>query len=154
MKRFRFPLQSVHNWRESLRDEAERRLGQAIAEVKKAHAKLEEATRARAVATETYLKQLQAGAINPHEIALMSNYLSQVIERETEARRQLMALEEEQETRRLVLAAAARDAEATAKLRERQSERHEAANSRDEQNMHDELATLAAAHRLIQTDAN
>lgn len=154
MKRFQFPLQSVHNLRESLRDEAERQLAEAAAKVNEAAAELEEIRRIREVETDAHAGRLQAGTINAHDLALRANYLTQLVRNEFEACKQLATLEREREARHQAVIKAARDVEATAKLRERYSVRHQAETLLADQNSLDELAVLATAHRSLHANAN
>jgi flagellar export protein FliJ len=151
LKRFQFPLQAVHNLRESLRDEAERNHAEAAAKVRQAAAELEEARRVREAATEAHVGNLQTGAINPHDLALRANYLTQLVRDEFDACTRLAALEREREARQQALVKATRDTEATAKLRERYGARHQAELRLADQNALDELAMLATAHRSIHT---
>lgn len=147
MKKFRFTLQPIHDLREMRRDEAERSHAQAIAAVTEANSRLDEAESTRREAAESLRSLLQHGQLDPHEVALRSSYLSSLIAREADARTRLAALEEERERRRHKMAEAARAAEATAKLRERQSARHFEALARYEQNQLDEMAVVTAARR-------
>lgn len=147
MKKFRFTLQPVHDLREMRRDEAERSHAQAIAAVAEANGRLDEAENTRREAAESLRRVLQSGQLDPHDVALRSGYLSALIAREADARTRLAALEDERERRRRTVAEAARAAEATAKLRERQSARHHEAVARHEQNLLDEMAVVTAARR-------
>lgn len=148
MKRFRFPLQAVHNLRQMRRDEAERELAQAAAEVSHGAARLDEVACTRTAATEAYLRALQKSDIDQHEMALRINYLASLTQRESEARARLAELESAREAQRQLVTRAARDAEATAKLRERHRVRHETEAARAEQNNLDEIATVAIARRM------
>ena len=140
MKRFQFSLQSVHDLRQSQRDDAERGLAQASAKVSAANAALDEIARLRAHAIESHLSTFQAGVLNPHEATLSANYFAALARREAEARERLAGLERERETRREQTVETTRAAETTAKLRERQRVRHTTEAARAEQNMLDEIA--------------
>lgn len=148
MKRFRFQLQTVHDIRETRRDEAERNLAEAAQQVFAAAAQLEEADRSLAAAAETYAAQMRVGALDAHEASLRASYLLTLTRRRQDARTHLDAVERERETRRLASVEASRAAETTAKLRERQRARHALEAARDEQNNLDEMATSATARRL------
>lgn len=148
MKRFHFPLQTVHNMREMVRDEAEKHLAHAASKVSEAESCLDEAGRSLTSAADIYAERLQSGTIDPHETALRADYIASLARREQEARARLTQLERELEERRLVVVEAARAAEATSKLRERQLARHTLEASRQEQNMLDEMATVSSARRL------
>lgn len=150
MKRFQFSLQSVHNLRQLHRDEAERDLARAAAEVSHASASLDEAAHIRHAALETYAATLRSGALNPHEAALRASYLAALVRREADARERVAALERERDGRRQAAAEAARQAEVTAKLRERHRARYESEAARNEQNNLDEMATVAFARRFTQ----
>lgn len=148
MKRFRFQLQTVHDLRETRRDEAERSLAEAAQQVFAAAAQLDDANRSLTEAAENYAAMLGDGALDAHEASLRASYLITLTRRREDARTRLAAVEREREVRRQVVVEASRAAEATAKLRERQSARHALETARDEQNNLDEMATSATARRL------
>lgn len=148
MKRFRFQLQTVHNMRETHRDEAERNLAEAAAQVSAAAASLDEAERLLTIAAETYAAMLQSGVLDAHEASLRASYLLTLTERRRDARARLALVERERETRRLAVVEASRAAETTAQLRARQRARHDFEAARDEQNTLDEIAISASARRL------
>lgn len=148
MKRFHFPLQTIHAMREMRRDEAEKILAAAMARVNDAAAALAEAERVLCAAAETYAMRLQTGVFDQHETAMRASYLTTLSRRADEARVRLAEAERECETHRATVIAAARDHEATTRLRARHLARHELEMSRHEQNMLDEMATLSSARRL------
>ena len=150
MKRFKFSLQAVHDLRETAREEAERHLARAGAEVSHAAAELDRVLRLRETETANHLARLQRGALDAHEIALHMGYLDALAQREREARAHLLAAERARDERRQAAVAATQAAEATAKLRERESRRHQLEAARTEQNMLDEMATLSLARRLME----
>lgn len=147
-KRFHFSLQTVHNLREAQREEAERGLSRAAAAVDDAAAQLDEAKQVHASATEAFALRLRETEIDPQEAALSFDYLAMLVNRQRAAHVQLQVLEAERETRRGVAVEAARAAEATTRLRERQYQRHALQAARAEQDTLDEMATLAQARRL------
>ena len=147
MKRFKFSLQTVHDLRVNIRDQAEQALAAASASVSEAAARVEEMERLRRAAAEDHAAKLQSGAVDPFEAALFVNYMHAMAKRETEARRRLSMLERERDARRELAVEAARHAETTTKLRERHRERHAARSASAEQNMLDEMATIAVARR-------
>jgi flagellar FliJ protein len=147
MKQFQFSLQAVHDLRQMACEQAERELAQAMAQVSEAAARIDEITRLRATAIEVYLAKLQAGALAPHEAALHAHHLHSLAQREAEARVCLGSLERERERRCQLVMEAAREAETTARLREREAARHRAELARAEQKLLDEMATEAFARR-------
>jgi flagellar export protein FliJ len=147
MKKFRFTLQTVHDLREARRDEAERALFRAASAARAASEQLEETKQTHLRATETYAAKLQEGEIDPFDALLSINYLASLNRRERETHAQLEELEKAREAQRALTAAAAREAEATSRLRQRQRERHHLELARYEQEMLDEMATLAQARQ-------
>ena len=150
MKRFHFPLQTVHHVRELARDEAEKLLALAASKVREAENCLREAGALLAAAAEDYASRLQDGVIDPQDTALRSNYIASLSRREQDARARLITLERELEARRQAVVETSRAAEATSRLRERQLARHELEAARQEQNMLDEMATVSSARRLTE----
>jgi len=148
MKRVPFPLQTVHNLREMRREEAERQLAQAASAVDEAAAQLEEAIRFHAATAEEYAENYGAGALDPQEAAMRSNYLTALARRIQAARAHLAQRQNEYEAQRRLTITAARNAEVTAKLREHHDARHEAEAARVEQTQLDEMATVAQARRM------
>jgi flagellar export protein FliJ len=152
MKRFKFTLQTVHDLRETALDKAEREMARISSEISDAEAQLHEATRIRLAAAEDYISSFIAGGPPAaHEISLRASYLDLLARREAEAQARLAALTRQREAQRERVAEAARAAQVTATLHERQRARHNLEAKRAEQNMLDELATLAAARRLRET---
>ena len=147
MKRFVFSLEAVRQLRDSRRDEAERQLARAAAEVERASEQVENVLRSRDAAFGAYRDALDSGDANPHDMAMRAAYFSHLNAREAQARAQLAETESARDRQRQSTLAAAREAEAVTKLRERHRERHEQEAARAEQNNLDEMATLAAARR-------
>lgn len=150
MKKFRFSLQTVHDLREARRDEAERALAHAAAAVSEAAEQLEETIMVHTRATEAFASKLQSGEINSFEAELSVNYLAALTRRKREAHSRLTELERTREQQREMTIEAARSAETTARLRERQHERHQLQTARAEQQSLDEMATLAQARLLTE----
>jgi flagellar export protein FliJ len=148
MKKFKFSLQSVHELRELKKDEAEQDLAKASARVLDASSRLDDIIRERNLAADSYLQTLLTGNLSPQEAALRANYLDSLARQESEARLFLERLEREREEVRRNAAEAARNAEATTKLRERHLARHGAEVAREEQNLLDEMAMISVARRL------
>lgn len=145
MKKFRFSLQTVHDLRETRRDEEERTLVRTANATQEAADKLAETRQAHERATDEYAARLQSGEIDPFVATLSVNYLAALLKREREDQARLQERERIHEAQRMITAEAARAAEATAKLRERQRERHKLETARVEQEMLDEMATLLQA---------
>jgi flagellar export protein FliJ len=145
MKKFRFSLQTVHDLRETRRDEEERTLALTANAAQEAADQLAETRQAHSRATDVYAARLQSGEIDPFDATLSVNYLASLLKREREDQTRLRDRERVHEAQRTITAEAARAAEATAKLRERQRERHKLESSRAEQEMLDEMATLLQA---------
>ncbi len=143
MKKFRFTLQAVHELREARRAEAERALVRADDAARAAAHGVEEIRQTHERAADDYAARLRTGDIDPFGSALSVNYLAALTRREREAHAHLSELEREREIQRAQTAAAARDAQATARLHERQRDRHQREVARVEQEMLDEMATLA-----------
>ena len=138
MKRFKFRLQTVHNLREQRRDEAERALIKAAAEVTAGEAALAELQRQRATA-ETKMARA-TGQIYAEELALQLDYLEFLAQRERALQARVAELEQQREAARENALKAARDAEVTSQLKQRQIERHQAESALAEQNFLDEMA--------------
>ncbi len=149
MKRFRFSLQTVHDLREERRDVAEAELARAAAELRQARKQLEAVKRARAIAEENYFVQLAPGALDPRDMEFRVAYLRALDARERDALVRIVQIERRHEEQRRATAEAARDAEATSSLRDRQRARHNEEAARVAQNALDEMATLAAARLLV-----
>lgn len=139
MKRFKFRLQTVHNLREQRRDEAEQALLQAAAEVTAGEAALDELLRQRAAAESKMARA--TGQIYADELALQLDYLGFLGQRERDLRQRLAELEQKREAVRARAVQAARDAEVTSQLKQRQQERYAAEVALAEQNFLDEMAT-------------
>src|SRR5690348_7143259 len=143
MKKFRFSLQTLHDLRESRRDEAERALARTAAASAEAAETLNETRRAHARASDTYAVSLRSGEINPFEATLSVNYIASLLRREREDQARLNERERAHEAQRKITTDAAREAEATSRLRDRQRERHRQEIERTEQGVLDEMATLS-----------
>lgn len=138
MKRFKFRLQTVHNLREQRRDEAEHALIKATAEVTAGEAALEELQRQREAAENKMARA--TGQIYADDLAMQLDYLGFLAQRERLLRARLAELEQNRETVRESAIQAARDAEVTSQLKQRQKERYEAEAAIAEQNFLDEMA--------------
>ena len=145
MKKFRFSLQTVHDLREARRTEAERALAATARAVHEVAEQLEETKLVQERATDAFASRLQSGEIDPFEATLSVNYLAALTQRKLETHARLRELEQARERQRETTIEAARSAETTARLRLRQSERHQLEVARTEQQLLDEMATLAQA---------
>lgn len=148
MKRFNFSLQVVHNVREIRRDTAERALAAVSAELQAVQEQLETVLRQRRSAMDKYLLLQQSPEIEASVFATHSDYIASLILRERQTRVRIIEVEERITASRKVLTEASRQTETTANLRERQRERHHLEAAQHEQNMLDEMATVAATRRL------
>ena len=150
MKKFKFTLQTVHNLRESRRDNAQQELAQLQATANEVAQRLEKTTQERLETIDNFSAKMQGGAIDPMEAALTTNYIAALAQREREAQYQLSLSIEAVERQKLKVIEASREVEATSVLRERQLARHELEASRAEQNFLDEIATVTIARKLLQ----
>lgn len=141
MKRFKFSLATVHQLREQRKDATERELGRAAAAVVTAMEAADEIARQRD-AYEAKLAHL-TGQVYAEDLMMQLNYLGLLAQREQEARQHVATLEREREACRAVAVKAAREAEVTEQLRQRQLARYAADVARAEQEMLDELSVSA-----------
>lgn len=148
MKRFKFSLQTLHDLREQEREDAERALAQAVAEVARAAAKIEELRGAINQAVAAYAAHLQTKELQPHEAQMHTEYLVTLDRQLTATRAHHDDCERRRETRLQELIKASAAAEATAKLREQYYARYVAELVREDQNLMDELATIATVRRM------
>jgi flagellar export protein FliJ len=147
LKRFKFTLQTVHDFRERARETAERELAQASAELSVARTRLEKLFEQRSAAMDSYLFLFQSKEIDASAIAAHSDYINAFTRREREMRIHIAEIEQGVEARRKCLTEAMRDTETTAKLRDRQRELHDQDAARTEQKNLDEMAVVAVARR-------
>ncbi|MGH9942500.1 MAG: flagellar export protein FliJ [Pyrinomonadaceae bacterium] len=150
--KFRFTLQSVHDLRETRREEAERELARAYARLTDAHARLDGVIETRLAYERDCASLMQNAPLDPADLAARSDYLSSLLNSERAARGRIAELEGERDRLRQHLVEATRNCEVTSTLRERQRSRFEFEASRREQLMLDELATLGAARRQQQQE--
>jgi flagellar export protein FliJ len=148
MKRFKFSLQTLHDLREQEREEAERALAQAAAEVAAAEAKIEELRGAITQAVAAYAAQMQSKEPNPREALLHTEFLAALDNQLAAARAHHADCERFREAKLQDFIKASAAAEATAKLREQYYARYVAELAREEQNQMDELATIATVRRM------
>ncbi|MER3559162.1 MAG: hypothetical protein C4336_06735 [Armatimonadota bacterium] len=107
--------------------------------------------RKRAAAMRAYAELMRmTNAPDPQEIALRADYIALLERQESDARRHLAQLERERDCLRQKMIEAARDAETTEKLRERQYAQHVLETLRLEQKLLDEIAMLKIARRMTQ----
>jgi flagellar export protein FliJ len=140
-------LQSVQNQRAVRREKAERDLSEAAAQLARAVALLEDAIGKRNAALESYLRCLESGVVDPHELSLHISHIATLVRRENEARAVIKPLERAQEFKRQAVIEATRDEKAITKLRDRHRIRFETAAARIEQTALDEMATMAFVRR-------
>jgi len=149
MKRFKFSLQTVHDFREFRRDAAEREFAAALAQLYAAKAQLEEVQRAHRAALDNYLLLYQAREIKATTASAHTDFIASLVRREREVRGQIVIIERHIETKRQAVTEALRATRTTAQLRERQRERHELEVARTEQNLLDEMAVASIARRQL-----
>lgn len=148
MKKFHFSLQTVHNVRETHRDKEEQEFVRLQASVIEATEQIKKVENERNQISATYSQKLNAGKIDPIEAAMTSHYITVLVLREREAKANLKRVETALENQRVKLTEAERDVEATSRLRERQRERHVLEMARKEQNLLDDMATVATARQM------
>ncbi len=138
MKRFKFRLQTVHNLRAQRRDEAERALLKAAAEVAAGEAALAGLQRQREAAESKMTRA--TGQVYADELALQLGYLEFLAQCERDLCNRLAELEQMREAARANALEAARDAKITSQLKQRQQARYAAETTLAEQNFLDEMA--------------
>lgn len=148
MKRFKFSLQTLHDLREQEREEAERSLAQANAELANAEAKIEQLRSTINQAVASYSANLQSKSLNPHEAQMHNEYLIALDGQMAAARAHHAECERIREAKLQELVKASAAAEATTKLRDQYYARYVAELVREEQNLMDELATIATVRRM------
>lgn len=148
MKRFKFSLQTLHDLREQEREEAERALAQANTELANAEAKIEQLRSTINQAVASYSANLQSQSLNPHEAQMHNEYLIALDGQMTAARAHHAECERIRESKLQELVKASAAAEATTKLRDQYYARYVAELAREEQNLMDELATIATVRRM------
>jgi flagellar export protein FliJ len=148
MKRFKFSLQTLHDLREQEREDAERALAQAAAEVAAAAAHMDVLRDTINQAIAAFAANLQTRAPNAREAQMHSEYLTGLDHQLAAARAHhaVCARQREMKLQELIKASAA--AEATAKLREQYYAHYVAELAREDQNLMDELATIASVRRM------
>ncbi len=148
MKRFKFSLQTLHDLREQEHEEAERALAQAVTEVAAALAHIEALRQTINQAIGAYTTDLQTKAPNAYEAKMHSEYLTALDRQLAVARAHQEACELHREIKVQELVKASAAAEATAKLRAQYYARYVAELIREDQNLMDELATIATVRRM------
>lgn len=149
MKRFKFSLQTVHDYREFRRDAAEREFADAIAQLHGAKALLEEVRRARRLALDNYLLMYQSREIEARMIGAHTDFITSLSHRERAVLAQIAVIEKRIESKRQAVTAALRATKTTGQLRDQQRRNHELDASRTEQNQLDEMAVAAIARRRL-----
>lgn len=147
MKRFKFSLQTVHDFREFRRTNAEREFAEATAQLQGLKAQIEELRRLHRAALDKCLLLYQSREIEASLIAAHADFINSLVQRERELRQQMAATERHLEVKRQALTEALRATKTTAKLRERHLDRHDLELARNEQNLLDEMAVATVARR-------
>lgn len=148
MKRFKFSLQTLHELREQERETAERALEKATVAVTQAASHIEEVMRAITQTVAEYSTKMRTQAPDPREAEMHTDYIATLEKQLSQARERHAALGREREVKLQEFVKASAAAEATAKLREQYYARYVAELAREEQNLMDELATIATVRRL------
>lgn len=148
MKKFKFSLQTVHEIREQERATAERALEKATAAVAAAATRLEEIMRAITQTVAAYSTTMRTQKPDPRAAEMHTEYIATLENQLGQAREQHAARERERVVKLQHFVKASAAAEATAKLREQYYARYVAELAREEQNLMDELATIATVRRM------
>lgn len=148
MKPFKFSLQTLHNLRAQEREDAERALAQSTTELAAAADRVEVARKALDQAVAAYVAQMNTKVPNVREAEMHTQYIASLEARLATARQEHAELEQQRELKLQELIKASAAAEATTKLREQYYARYVAELLREEQNLMDELATIAKVRRL------
>lgn len=149
MKKFTFSLQSVHQLREMNHEQEQLKLADIQVEQNEALSRLQSAEENRQKAMEQFSEKIESSHPEATELQLSMDYLTVLYHREREARNHLAKIEEIYDQQKQMVAEAARAAEVTAKLRERQHNRHKLEQLRHEQKELDEMVTLKSARNLL-----
>lgn len=151
MKKFRFTLGAVHNVREMRQEKEQLVFSQLQSEVATATARIVEAENKRQTTLDCYASRLQSGEIiDPLEMDLSAKYLLSLNRLEQESRQVLQEKKQACDKQRQTVAAAVQAVKATAKIREKQLERHNLEFARNEQTNLDEIVSLSFARTLSQ----
>lgn len=151
MKKFKFSLQTVHNLREVKREQEQLKLADLRTKLDDASTQLQAVENKRRETLDKYSEQLQRGEIDAFQMALLTDYLKALSNRETAARENVKLAQQACAHQTKTLAEAARCVEVTAKLHERQRAKFELEAARVEQNNLDEMVSLNFARQLTQT---
>lgn len=148
MKKFKFSLQTVHELRESKRDQELSKLAELQNALAQITEELEQAERERHEATENYANKIQAGELLSFEIALMLDYLRSLATREQAARARLEQARQACLSQSRNVAEASREVKVTSALRERHHARHLLEMNRAEQTALDEMVSINFARQM------
>jgi flagellar export protein FliJ len=152
MKKFKFSLQSVHELREAKREQEQIKLGELQNQLADARKRLDETQQMRRRANENYAAHITGGnRIDAFELELTVKYLKALENYERQLVADMEKLKWRCRQQSETVTFAAREVEATSKLRERQMTRHKLETNRAEQTTLDELAAITFARRLTQT---
>ncbi|HEX4949618.1 MAG TPA: flagellar export protein FliJ [Blastocatellia bacterium] len=148
MKRFKFSLQTLHDLRTQEREDAELALAQSTALVAAAAERIVVVRDTIKQAVTAYAAQMNTKAPDPRAAEMHTQYIATLEARLVAAKQEHAELERQRERKRQELIKASAAAEATTKLREQYYARYVADLMREEQNLVDELATIANVRRL------
>lgn len=147
MKKFSFSLQTVQDQRGVRRETAERDFAAATTALATANALLEKTTKERNLAVEAYVKLIESGKVEPHELTMRVSHIALLVQRENERRAHVELLEKARDMKRLSVIAATRDEKAISNLHDRHRARYDTEAARTEQIGLDEMATMAFLRR-------
>jgi flagellar export protein FliJ len=147
MKKFSFSLQTVQDHRAVRRETAERDFAAATAALTEANALLEKTVKERNNAVEAYVKLIESGKVEPHELTLRVSHIAFLVQRENERLAHLQLLERARDMKRLAVIGATRDEKAISNLHDRHRARYDTEAARTEQIGLDEMATMAYLRR-------
>ncbi|MFM9904721.1 MAG: hypothetical protein ACKVQJ_09145 [Pyrinomonadaceae bacterium] len=151
MKKFKFTLQTVHNFRELRKERESVLLGELQAEADQAMERVRHYEALRNEAIDDYTSRLRSGEqMNAIEMELNSNHFDSLKRLRQEAEK--IAEEKDQACQRQIeaVAAAMSEVKVTGRLRETQKSAHDSESARQEQNSVDEIVSTNFARQLIQ----
>lgn len=151
MKKFKFSLQTVHNLRETKREQEQLKLADLRIKLEDASKQLEAVENKRRETLDKYAAKLQQGEVDVFQMSLLTDYLKALSNCETTARENVKIAQQACSNQSKTLAEAARSVEVTTKLHERQRAKFDLESARVEQNNLDEMVSINFARQLFHT---
>lgn len=148
MKRFKFSLQTLHEMRQEEREQAERALALATADLAKEMEAIELVVREIDKTIRDYAGKVSSGTVSAYEAETYSRYIASLDRKLESARARQAEAAQFRELKIQELIKATTAAEATTKLREQHYQRYVAEVAKEEQDLIDELATISTSRRL------